>query len=344
MTVTNNQVKVFRHLDLDGYGVGIVAKAIFGVDMVDETPCENHEVDAKVKEFLDSGEYIFYDMIIVGDLSFGKEVADIIESHENLRKKFLLVDHHKTALWLNNYSFAKVEVERNGLKASGTSSLLEILLEQGYDVEDEYSLSALQSFAEKVRRYDTWDWKNIYSDEKANMLNQLYYMVGHELFGESMLEKLSSKNTHYFVDGEWDGLFTSSEIRLLKVENTRMEKYIDKRCDRARFCEQKGYSFAYVYADQYHSQLGNKMCELFNVDFAMIIDIDKGKVSLRSIGDRFDVSVIAEEHGGGGHKNASGFMFDVDHNLIMDSVLNERNETKKESFISKIVKFIDNLL
>jgi len=341
MTKMNKSVKVFTHTDMDGVGVGIVAQAFFGKDMTNITYCENHEVDSKIKDFLDSGDYIHYGMVIVGDISFGKEVADIIDANQNLRDKFLVVDHHKTALWLNNYPFAMVEVERNGLKASGTSSLFEILCEMGYEVKSEYNDMALRCFAEKVRRYDSWDWYNIYKDSEADMLNQLYYMVGREEFISSMMDKLNSYKIHVFVEGVWKGLFSKSEQTMLIVENNRMEAYIESRCKNARFCQFGDFTFAYVYADQYHSQLGNAICHKLDVDFAMVVDINKGKVSLRSIGD-FDVSEIAKQCGGGGHKNASGYMFDVDHNAIMQPAT-AGFKPKKQGLLAKVKKLIDNM-
>ena len=60
-----------------------------------------------------------------------------------------------------------------------------------------------------------------------------------------------------------------------------------------------------------HSEVGNRLCEMFlQADFAIVFPhpVKEGeaiKLSLRSIGD-FDVSAVARLHGGGGHRNAAG--------------------------------------
>lgn len=309
----NNLVKVFHHNDLDGEGVKVVATAYFGEENVVATRCTNESVNRDISEFILSGDYIHYHTIIVGDLSFDKGVAEIISKNENLREKFIVVDHHKTALWLNDYPFCTIEVERNGLKASGTSSLYEILWELGFSLQPKYNEYALKFFCEKVRRYDTWDWFNIYKDEKANMLNQLLFMQGYEDFHKSINEKLTAP-LQRFHEGEWAGLFTHSELTVLKNETKRMENYIESKLETVQFGQYEGSVYGYVFAEQFTSQLGNAIANKLEneIDFAMIIDISKNKVSLRSIGE-FDVSLIAKKFDGGGHKNASGFS--THHNL-----------------------------
>lgn len=303
----NDLVKVFHHNDLDGEGVKVVATAYFGEENVVATRCTNESVNKDILNFISSGEYIHYHAIIVGDLSFNERVAETINHSENLRKKFIVVDHHKTALWLNKYPFCSIEVERDGLKASGTSSLFEVLYDLGYELQPKYNQYALKLFCEKVRRYDTWDWFNIYKDEKANMLNQLLFMQGYEEFHKSMNEKLT-QSLQRFQSGEWEGLFTDAESTVLKSETKRMESYIDSKLKNVKLGEYEGSTYGFVFAEQFISQLGNAIANKLDseIDFALIIDMDKNKVSLRSIGE-FDVSLIAKKFNGGGHKNASGF-------------------------------------
>ena len=338
-------VKVFRHNDLDGVGVGIVSKVFFGEENVHDVACDNHEVNAKVKDFIESGEYIFYSMVIVGDISFNEEVAETINSHSNLSSKFLLVDHHKTAEWLNKYPFAHVDVTRNGELASGTSSLMQILHERGFSVLPEYNENAVKAFVEKVRRYDTWEWHNVYDDQQANMLNQLYFLDGASRFEFSMLKKLSSDNLHRFYEGVWRELFSKGEIERLSIEEVNMRKYIDSRIAQAKVSSTEEFEFAYVFAERYTSQLGNKLCDVLGVDFAMVIDIQRGKVSLRSIGDKFDVSVLAKRYGGGGHKNSSGYSFNFNHDAFIESVFKQTKlQDEKQGIIQKLRNFVDNII
>jgi len=65
---------------------------------------------------------------------------------------------------------------------------------------------------------------------------------------------------------------------------------------------------------QFSSEIGNLLCEKFpNAKFSLTwhrTSGDEVKLSFRSIGD-FDVSIVAESFGGGGHKNASGALISV---------------------------------
>lgn len=62
----------------------------------------------------------------------------------------------------------------------------------------------------------------------------------------------------------------------------------------------------------HHSDIGNMLCQQHDIPFSVTwfqrSDF-KFVYSLRSIGD-FDVSAIAKAYGGGGHKNAAGFVSD----------------------------------
>lgn len=74
---------------------------------------------------------------------------------------------------------------------------------------------------------------------------------------------------------------------------------------------------ALVNATAHWSELGNYLCKKFpeaqfSVSYYFDESTEKVKFSGRSVGD-FDVSAIAKEFGGGGHKNAAGFSLASDH-------------------------------
>ncbi len=81
-------------------------------------------------------------------------------------------------------------------------------------------------------------------------------------------------------------------------------------CDNAVMHEISGYTVPMVNATLLFSEIGHELCKRYSESpFAASYFIRKdGKIqySLRSIGN-FDVSAVAKEHGGGGHKNAAGF-------------------------------------
>lgn len=115
----------------------------------------------------------------------------------------------------------------------------------------------------------------------------------------------------------WDAYFESTDYDETLQEGYLLvrqhDKHVKELCDIA----QDGYLLSghnkvpIVNAPwMFASDLGNKLCE--GRDFAVIWyqDKDKYKYSLRSKDSGVDVSEIAKQWGGGGHRNAAGFITD----------------------------------
>lgn len=93
------------------------------------------------------------------------------------------------------------------------------------------------------------------------------------------------------------------------------DRIIQEACTRCRLVKLGDHVIPYIQTtdeeDRHVSNIGNYMCRVLYPDapFAWVKTHD-GKSSLRST--EFDVSVVANEYGGGGHKQASGFSRSVD--------------------------------
>ena len=98
-------IKLFTHTDLDGVGCEILGKLVFKENINIER-CGYGNIDSKVEEFLT--DINKYDKVFITDISVNKKVADKLN---NISDKVVLLDHHKTALWLNEYPYALVQVE-----------------------------------------------------------------------------------------------------------------------------------------------------------------------------------------------------------------------------------------
>ena len=85
------------------------------------------------------------------------------------------------------------------------------------------------------------------------------------------------------------------------VKNSRMEYFA-------------GYTIPVVNLSSNISEVGNELCKRFPEAPFCVSYCDrsdrKRSFSLRSIGD-FDVSLVARNYGGGGHRNAAGFTTEV---------------------------------
>jgi len=110
----------------------------------------------------------------------------------------------------------------------------------------------------------------------------------------------------------WDNLIPKTKE--LCKEGIILMRYqtqlVNKLCNNWFATEVGGYQVPTVNSGVLQSEIGNQLCISHpESKFAVVyVDVDgKRLYSLRSIGD-FDVSAIAKEFGGGGHKNAAGFV------------------------------------
>lgn len=288
------KVKLFTHTDLDGIGCVILAKLAF--EDVDVEYCNYNDVNQKVEKFYIASSKNHYDKAFITDISVSESVAKIIEyySDDKFYPEIKLLDHHKTALWLNEYDWATVETHMTeDMKESGTSLFLdyikEILWEQGK------RQVSIQNFVKIVRLYDSWEWKE-QNDDIPKKWNDLFKILGRDRFIKKIISIILQNDGIYF--SETDEL-------LLELEQDKIDKYVKKKNEYIIKKEILGYKAGIVFADRYISELGNRLSELNpNLDFIAMINPDYA-VSYRTIKNDVDVSEIAKHFGGGGHPKAS---------------------------------------
>jgi oligoribonuclease NrnB/cAMP/cGMP phosphodiesterase (DHH superfamily) len=307
------KVKLFTHTDLDGVGCAVVAKVAF--DNVSVEYCDYNQINQKVKYFLASVKANDYDRIFITDISLDEDTAELVDSHPLCKQgKIQLVDHHGTALGLNKYRWCEVRTEesnmyrflepleganREKVLSSGTSLFYKFL--RNKNLPNMERNENLKAFAEVVRRYDCWEWHNVYKNDHPKQLNDLMYLIGRDKFIERFV-------------GNPIPTFTDLELTLLEIEQHRINKYIWYRMREVRniswLVGGKEYKVAYVFAEQHSSLLGNSIAEEYGdkIDFVAIIDVGNSKVSLRGIHNHIDLGKdVARHYGGGGHPKASGF-------------------------------------
>lgn len=293
------------HNDLDGHGSTILLKSILGNNGITVSGTYNVSNGKVDKTVLDAVQDAILKeevtSIIITDVSVSEETAEIVDLMVKLNPQVFvtLLDHHKSAEWLNKYKWASVETEREGVLTSATSLLVDFLHLQGYDINlNEYS------FAENVRLYDTWDWTREGKQLPAD-INALLYLVGAERFSDHCLEALAD-----------DGNILTDEFKLvLDIDNDAKAAYLkskEKELVKHRFPVYSAdgitsYEVGVVTVEKYHSELGNHLSTVNpELQFIMMWDVKSKKVSLRTTGDT-DLSIIAKVFGGGGHKSAAGF-------------------------------------
>lgn len=283
--------KLLSHNDLDGVGCGILAKLAFGSEVkvrYNSISSLNREIEFYLEN--DSPQI----SLLITDLSPNEENEKRLQQHYEAHHNIQLIDHHKTALHLNEYEWGSVNVEEAEGKLASATSLLYVYLVENDFLEPKDSIS---EFVELVRQYDTWEWEKN-QNHKAHSLNSLFYLVSIDEFEGTMLERLS-QNSHFDFD--------EFEKRLLHMEDDKIDRYIRRKKREIVQAKIAGNYAGIVYAESYHSELGNELGKEFpHLDYIAILNMGGKRVSYRTIHDHVDVSEIAGQYGGGGHQKASG--------------------------------------
>lgn len=313
-----NKIYLISHTDLDGVGPSIVLQA-YGIaheaDFV-ETRKVDEAVLARLAELEDN------ELLIITDLSVSKEVAEAITTvNKEPNARFVcLIDHHASALYLNDYAWASEIPVLDDIKMSATTLIFKYLDEAGYAVnpqlaDDEAEIvdyspqqtavffDRLARFVENVRLYDTWEWHALKIQEAADLNTIFYARRRHEFIKDRF---------NYILTGQ---LFTEADDTYLTFSKDELRKVLKKK--EKQLVIVKDYSLqghehplniGVVETDSYVSELGNHLAEKFDgdIDCVFIVSLVKNRVSLRSIGKAVNLSEIAKHYNGGGHPNASG--------------------------------------
>lgn len=313
------KIKQFSHTDLDGVGSAIAMKVLWGNENVDAYYCNYDSINEKIKAFVeDEAKMNEYDYIFITDISVNEEVAALLQKvNESDTGPFVqLLDHHITADWLNKYSWAHVEPNLHGQpghKSSGTSLVIDFFERQRPGFERSISYG-LRNFAEQVRRYDTWEWEDIYQDVFPKELNDYLYMTGKQAFIDLMLETIPTNSE------EKTSFFDDKARTLLDFKQTEIQKYIEAKNKQLKKIHwDKDQQAGLIFAEQYVSELGNEICAMNpDITFVIIADIGHSRLSFRTKNKEINLSEIAKKYGGGGHPMAAGAP--INPNAIQDFI------------------------
>ncbi len=252
------------------------------------------EVDAFIQSKLETDFFSSYDKIFITDLGVSQKTASMIQEL-SYRDKFQILDHHVGNLFLNEYSFAEVVVERNHVLESGTSLYYKYLLT--HYSNPNLLKNSVSYMVSLVRLLDTWEWKK-YGVEEANDLGTIHSYYGNERFIQNYTQFLRKNREFYFVE---------AEKVLIEIDKKQREDYIEEQKQQMIIKEIAGYRVGIVFAEQYRSHVGNTLAEIFKdtVDLIMIVQINRS-ISFRSVKENVDVNHFASFFGGGGHFHAAG--------------------------------------
>lgn len=306
-------IKLFTHTDLDGVGCAILAYLAYGKENVDVEYCNYDDVDNKVSRFFIKEIPGKYDKVFITDISINENLAVAIDRYAK-SGLWQLFDHHQTALDLNKYDWCNVLIEApdgSGLKTCGTE-LFGVYLLSSAGLVNRYhwdTLTNILQFIGIVRDYDTWRWTTMGGDGIVSKnVNELLDIYGREQFINVMFARIRTYNSFPSI--------TPDEFLLLRQRKEEIDRYvIQKKEQLIRARDTYGHLYAYVFAERFFSELGNRLCQMTpELDYVVIIDISNGKISYRTIRDDLNLGTeIAHAYGGGGHAKAAGSTFDREY-------------------------------
>ena len=302
---------IFTHNDLDGVGCGVIGKYYFPDAYVQY--CSYDNIDDTLLYFLSHNENILSEMrIIISDIYYKQENSDITEMLR-MARELIICDHHATSAWLNNVdfqhnSFVNVIADSD---VCGTKILFKIL-DDLYVMPDS---TKILEFVENVNSWDIWQWvkqlpetndveklKDAINHNMSFTLNGAVYFYGIENFVNKMLMYF-----HDFID--FDDIVSEKLVEFNTKQINSVTDYIKTHYE----YESEHYGkipYTIIKLNSPNISLASLLCknamETDDKFLAIYIDEDKDAVSLRCNVEGIDLSVIAKECEGGGHKDAAG--------------------------------------
>ena len=292
------KVLVFTHKsDIDGMGGAILSKLAF--ENVDYVLCETFTLQEEIKKYFDNEKIYDYEMIFVTDLWLEEPTLTKVAKDEKLKNKFFVFDHHKSALEenFNKYDFTTIKISNEKGRCSGTSLFYEYLISNNYLK----NIKAIEEFVELTRRYDTWEWKNIYNDEKAHELTLLFDILGCTGYINTVFDKLKD------IDKNANFEFSNIEKMIINNKKAQVEEKIKNYIKKIYYKDVLGYKAGIIFINyEYRNDVAEYIRQIqIDIDFVMLVALDYGTISYRKIKEGMNVRKIAEKFGGKGHDGAA---------------------------------------
>lgn len=308
--IDDNTKLHISHTDLDGAGCFVVRRYFTPKEDWIEIPVEVNLVGENIKKWMGEGKLPKF--ILITDLSFTEDDFALIDFLNDLYKKeeieLLLVDHHGTALWLNEKSdFSYVRTE----KGSATKLLYDNYFETLFPLANaSRRKNNCSIFAAAVSRYDTWEWKT----EDFYATDEYYNILLHKYGFKNFLDVMSAR----VVDKPCTSVLWDFQEQLI------IENHIESR---KRSIEEKMKLLKPVKIGEYEvhilidnvnaSSLGEEyLSDATNTDKILgVLYMNNCVLSMRTKRDDIDLGVVAKELAktpadGGGHQKAAGCTID----------------------------------
>lgn len=295
------------HNDLDGMGAVVVGKYYFGDKIVIHYNASYNGVNKLAwKVLLDKQEPI--DALLITDISVND--AKLIEYIREDSRPVFLFDHHETAKLLNEFPWAQV----SETSTCGTKLFYQYCVE-AFPINFTNS-GDLQSFVELVNAYDTWAWAERPTEKEsveAVDLSIFASTVGQKFFMDAMLE-----DDGFFIDEHNMSIVQTQRDKLQYVlipSAKRNMRHLNLSIpDSNGILKSIDVGVVVMGGEQL-----SLVAEALKSESETLILVTSTYMSLRTSRDDIDMSVFAQQFGGGGHKQAAGCNVTKDNYYILEA-------------------------
>lgn len=292
------KILLFTHkIDIDGMGCAVLGKLAF--DDIEVVYCDTFEINQQIQRYIDNSSIYQYDKIFVTDLCIKQPLLSQFAEDKDLSRKTVILDHHKTEIEEGNdqYPFSSIVVQDENGKCSGTSLFYNYLLSQGLINES----VNLEEFVELTRQYDTWEWKTLYNNEKANDLNILFSILKIDGYVNKFYNKL--------LDNENFSLFEKEDVEMIKNYKQKTLETCLNYIKYLHIVNLHNFNVGVIdnIDDEYRNNIADLVKKMPNLDIDLVALIINGRntVSFRRIKQDVDVGQFSVLYGGKGHKEAA---------------------------------------
>ena len=278
----NKALVIYHKNCLDGFGAAFAAWKSAKVGQVTFVPMDYNERDKIYQyELIDKDVYVL-------DFSFSREVTGQIIAKA---AKFVWLDHHKTAFEEHGKFFIDYTDIANNfyVKLSANNKSGAVLAWEYF-----HPNAPVPGVIAHIDDRDRWQWKLEGTKEVTSYLSSIEQdfevwdniIAGYEESSQTLINYGRILNEYF---------------------TTQLSRAIDATKESCNILGNAG--LCCNLPPMFASEAGNILAKETGTYGATWFKDKEGNIkwSLRSIGD-FDVSAIAKQFGGGGHKNAAGFV------------------------------------
>ena len=223
----------------------------------------------------------------IADICCDQKVLDEVFAIASQKSVFIgIYEHHVSKNWLQSYQIpanAKGEIVYHEEKCAG-------LIIYDHYKERFPAIKKYSDFIYLTNDRDLW----INQDKRNILMVKLHQILGDKEYVERFTNNSSTelaKEEQILVD------YT------LKLDNLRKEKLLR---DLKIKIDDNNYKYAIIYGEGESSDLLNSAIKKYDLEYAILLNLNTKKGSIRSRGN-FNCATFSEKLGGGGHRCASGF-------------------------------------